>query len=138
VFETALRAIRNRGDFRVAHFSVQGNHVHLLVETSGRVSLAAGMRSVAIRLARGLNSMMGTRGAVLDDRYYSRVLGTPTEVRRALGYVLGNYRSHACRRGEKVHPEFVDRFASSCPDNRQLVVEPRTWLLRVGWRRRRA
>jgi putative transposase len=135
VLETALRALRERGGFRVAHFSVQGNHIHLLVEASSSPSLAAGMKALAIRFARGLNSMMGSNGAVFADRYHSHALRTPTEVRRALIYVLGNYRSHAQRRGERVHPEFVDRFASSYPGNRDLVAEPHTWLLRTGWTR---
>jgi putative transposase len=133
VLETALRANRERGGFRVAHFSVQGNHVHLLVEAFDRAALAAGMKSMAIRVARGLNSLMATRGGVFADRYHSHVLRTPTEVRRAIAYVLGNYQSHARRRGEGVHPDYVDRFASSCPDNRELVAEPQTWLLKAGW-----
>jgi putative transposase len=133
VFEAALRAVRKRGDLRVGHFSIQGNHIHLIVETSDRASLAAGMKSIAIRLARGLNLMMASRGAVFADRYHSHVLRTPTEVRRAITYVLGNYRAHARRRGQTVHPEFVDGFASSFPDHRHLLAEPNTWLLRVGW-----
>jgi REP element-mobilizing transposase RayT len=135
VLESSLRALRECGGFRVAHFSVQGNHIHLLVEAANRPSLAAGMKAMAIRLARGLNSMMGSNGAVFADRYHSHALRTPTEVRRALVYVLDNYRSHAQRRGERVHPEFIDRFASSYPENRALVAEPQTWLLRTGWSR---
>ena len=135
VLQTALLATGARRSFRVTHFSVQGNHVHLLVETSDRVSLATGMKAMSVRMARGLNSMMRCRGVVFADRYHSRPLRTPTEVRRALAYVLENYQSHARRRGERVHPHFVDRFASSHPDNRELVAQPRTWLLSVGWRR---
>jgi putative transposase len=119
----------------VAHFSVQGNHVHLLVEAFDRTALAAGMKSMAIRVARGLNSMMANSGAVFADRYHSHVLRTPTEVRRAIAYVLGNFQSHARRRAERIHPDYIDRFASSCPDNRELVAEPHTWLLKAGWRR---
>jgi REP element-mobilizing transposase RayT len=135
VLETALRTVRQRVGFRVAHFSVQGNHVHLLVEASDRVSLAAGIKSMAIRAARGLNSMMGSRGSVFADRYHSRDLRTPTEVRRALAYVLCNYQSHALRRGDKVPTSFVDHFGSSYPGNRELVAQPHTWLLQTGWRR---
>ncbi|HYX91373.1 MAG TPA: hypothetical protein VE782_07420 [Myxococcaceae bacterium] len=130
-----MRVFRERGDFRVTHFSVQGNHVHLLVETSNAISLAAGLKGLAIRLARGLNAMMGSRGPVFADRYHSHALRTPTEVRNALGYVLGNYQSHAWRRGEKLHPGFVDRYASSHPDNCVLVAQACSWLLNAGWRR---
>src|SRR5919197_4060570 len=135
VLESALRAVRQRAGFRVAHFSVQGNHLHLLVEAGDRKSLGAGMKALVIRVARVINSMMNACGAVFTDRYHSHVLRTPTEVRRALAYVLDNYQSHVRRRGEKIAPDFVDRFASSCPDHRELVSEPRTWLLKVGWLR---
>jgi hypothetical protein len=57
-------------------------------------------RSLAlIRIARGLNAMMGRTGPVFEDRYHAHVLRTPAEVRNALRYVLGNYSSHAARRG---------------------------------------
>ena len=44
--------------------------------------------------------MMGRKGPVLQDRYHAHVLRTPAEVRNALRYVLGNFESHAERRGE--------------------------------------
>src|SRR5947209_15026172 len=34
--ETALKDAKGRMGLRVVHFSVQGNHLHLLVETDGR------------------------------------------------------------------------------------------------------
>jgi putative transposase len=99
VFHSALRGAQRRTGFRVVHFSIQGNHVHLIVEAGGTRSLANGVRSLSIRLARGLNAMMGRTGPVFEDRYHAHVLRTPAEVRNALRYVLGNYSSHAARRG---------------------------------------
>ena len=141
VIDAALRAARRRPDFRVVHFSVQGNHVHLIVEADGTRSFALGMRALSIRLARRLNVMMGRRGAVFSDRYHAHVLRTPAEVRNAVRYVLGNFESHAARRGEpKSTKGWVDPFSSAAlkaPREAQgsLFVEPascaaRTWLLR--------
>ncbi len=53
-----------------------------------------------IRLARGLNRMMGRNGPVFADRFHAHVLRTPAEVRHALRYVIGNFAGHAARRGE--------------------------------------
>ena len=35
IIDAALRAARRRPEFRVVHFSIQGNHVHLIVEANG-------------------------------------------------------------------------------------------------------
>jgi len=91
-----------RGTFRVVHYSLQSNHVHLVVEAAHRAALARGMVAVGSRLARAVNRVFGRRGPVLADRYHLRVLKTPREVRNALRYVLLNARRHASRLSGKV------------------------------------
>jgi REP element-mobilizing transposase RayT len=51
IIDAALCAVRARRDFRVVHFSLQGNHVHLIVEAAGTRALANGMRALSIRLS---------------------------------------------------------------------------------------
>src|SRR5438067_1431735 len=71
------QALENGGErerFRVVHFSIQGNHVHLLVEAESVAALYSAMRGLDVRLARALNKMMGRKGAVFADRYHARVL----------------------------------------------------------------
>ena len=50
-----LAEASERGDFRVNHYSLQGDHAHLIVEAHGKDALARGMKSIAARLARALN-----------------------------------------------------------------------------------
>jgi hypothetical protein len=86
--------------------------------------------------------MMGLRGSAFSDRYDAHVLRTPAEVRNAVRYVLGNFASHARRRGERMRDGWVDPFSSArvkVPRAAQqtLFVEgvtekPRTWLLRTA------
>ena len=52
----------NRFGFRLVHYSVQGNHVHLLVEAKDEKSLSRGMCGLGVRVARGLNRVMRRRG----------------------------------------------------------------------------
>ncbi len=139
IVHRAVAAIRGRNDFRVVHFSTQGNHLHLIVEADGARALATGMRALSIRIARGLNAMMGRDGPVYEDRYHAHVLATRAEVRNAVRYVLGNFASHARRRGEPVREGFVDRFSSAAtspPRSGQaslwlepITRSPATWLL---------
>lgn len=74
----------------VVHFSVQSNHIHLIVESKSRTALSKGMKSLSIRLAKGINNIHGTIGKIFKDRYFLHVLKTPTEVKEALIYVFKN------------------------------------------------
>ena len=141
-----------RGSFRVAHYSLQGDHAHLIVEAQGKHALACGMKSVGARLARAVNRTSGCSGPVLDGRYHHRSLRSPREVRRALAYVLLNARRHLAKRRRIAHgatttldPASSARWfdgwqpqaASRVPDASEPceVARARSWLLRVGWRR---
>ncbi|HEY2031032.1 MAG TPA: transposase [Myxococcales bacterium] len=77
-----LRAFReavDRNRMRIAHYSIQGNHLHLVVEADDGSALSRGMQGLAVRIARRLNAHLGRRGAVFADRYHAHVL----ESRRA-------------------------------------------------------
>src|SRR5689334_18918213 len=51
-----------REGFRLVHFAVMGNHMHLMVEASDSVRLARGMQGLGVRVARALNRMMRRSG----------------------------------------------------------------------------
>ena len=109
----------SRQDFRVVHYSVQGNHVHLLVEAHGTEALSRGMCGLGVRVARGLNRVLSRSGKVLAERYHAHILRTPTEARRARFYLLNNARKHF---GLTV----PDPYTSSTP-----IIEPETFLMRT-------
>jgi REP element-mobilizing transposase RayT len=130
----AFAAHRGRHPLRLIEFTLQGNHLHLVVEADSNLALSRGMQGLAIRIARALNAMMNRRGRVFADHYHSRLLRTPTELARAIAYVLGNAAHHFGRRS-------ADPFASSgiALEIRARALEaPQTWLVRIGWRRAKA
>jgi REP-associated tyrosine transposase len=142
VFVAMQRAFAAASDetFRVLHFSVQADHVHLLVEADASVRLSSGMRGLAIRAVKAINRSIGRRGAVWADRFHARPLSTPREVRNALVYGLQNWRKNEhnavgidpCSSAEW----FVEwREGMRCPRRVSPLASPRTWLLRTGWRR---
>jgi putative transposase len=124
----ALGAAAERFGVSIVQFSVQGNHVHLVVEASSGDALSRAMQGLSIRVAKGLNRVMRRRGRVLGDRYHARLLRTPTEVRRALAYVRDNARKHGAAQGGA-----PDAYASAGGEID--LPAPRTWLVRAGWRR---
>ena len=127
----AIAAGRERDGFRLVHFTVQSNHLHLIVEARDATSLARGIQGLFIRIARAVNRALERHGKVFADRYHAHVLRSPTETANAIAYVLGNAHIHAARRGHFIRPDAIDPLSSAA--NRQLVAEPRTWLLRFGW-----
>ncbi len=93
----ALReAIRlaQRQSFGVRHFSIQSNHVHMIVEAKDRQALSRDVQGLAIRVARTIDRVLGRRGAIWADRHHRRDLATPREIRHALVYVLQNIKKH--------------------------------------------
>ena len=90
----ALVAGRERFGFRLIHFSVQRDHLHLLAEAADRRALSRGVQGLAIRLARAINRRLQRHGKVFTDRYHARALKTPRAARWALRYVLLNVRKH--------------------------------------------
>ena len=90
----AALAASSTATFRVVHWSIQSDHVHLLVEADGHVRLIRGLQGLAVRVARAANRALRSRGCVWADRYQVRRLSTPREVRHALVYVLQNWRKH--------------------------------------------
>ena len=152
-FRESLRRASVRPGFRVVHYSIQDNHAHFLVEADNKLSLANGMKSVGARFARCVNRVYGRAGRVLATRFHHVVKRTPTEVRRALAYVLLNVRKHYRERRGRKPPVVLDGASSgiwfdgwkgrSPPPlghyadayRRCEVAEPRTWLLEKGWRK---
>jgi len=150
VVEKALRDLQGLRDARFVHYSVQGNHIHLIVEANDRMRLARRIQGFEVRLAIALNRMMTRpRGKVFADRYHAHVLRTPREVHHALGYVLRNQQKHFGVSNART--TFVDPYSSaaffegwSAPirigwspleDRAPPISDPKSWLLRTGWRR---
>src|SRR5512136_650200 len=114
VIGRAVWSAQDKFGMRLIHFTVESNHLHLIVEgVSG-----AAMKGLGVRIARGINRLRGRSGRVIGDRYFARGLRTPAEVRNAVRYVV---RNHARQTGVDVPDEY------SSAGQPQLVVAPRSW-----------
>ena len=95
----ALEAGNEREGFRLVHFSLQVNHVHLVCEAEGSKALGAAMKGLNNRIARAINKQLGRKGSVIEDRYHLEVLDSPPQVRNAVRYVLRNGEKHGVHAG---------------------------------------
>jgi REP element-mobilizing transposase RayT len=149
------------GFFRIVHISIQGNHVHMIVEAGNKTALSRGMQSFQISAAKHLNAAVSVkrgsprRGRVFSDRFHEEIIKTPTQARHALAYVLNNWRKHREDRSPSARGWNVDAFSTGVQfagwreredavfmwrpreTYKPLVVYlPTSWLLRIGWRER--
>lgn len=116
-----------------------------------RALTVKGMRGVI-----GYREAMGARrrGTVFPDRFHQEIIRTPKQARHTLAYVLNNWRKHREDRGELSSTWNVDPFSTGvlfegwkersdavvympyrATYQPMIVYLPRTWLLRVGWRK---
>lgn len=93
-----LRRASETADFRVLHYSVQADHLHLIVEANDTPTLTRRMTGLSTWLARSVNRVLRRNGPFFADRYHRHDLTSPRQVRNALVYVLQNHRKHARER----------------------------------------
>jgi putative transposase len=131
--------------FQVMHFTIQRDHLHLVVEAGDKRNLSSGVRSLVIRLALRLNRLLGRRrGKLWADRYHRADLTSPRRVRNVLAYVYANFKKHG---GYPADLSALDVFSTAASFDGWAERLPRfeppapplpapsTWLLSVGWRR---
>jgi REP element-mobilizing transposase RayT len=137
------RALLNasRKGLRIHHFSMQSNHVHLIVEAKDNGVLSRGMRSLTVTFAKGLK-----KGRIQLGRYHLHVLRAVSEARNAVRYVLLNEQKHTRSRTLRVDGysslgslghEFIRRFIRKeklsliwKPEGQKINPAPSSWLLK--------
>lgn len=136
----------DRDGFRLVHYSIQCDHLHLIVEARDHCALGNGMKSLSARVARVVHRAFQRRGKVLAGRYHVRWLRSPRQVRNALRYVLLNVRKHYRQKHGFPPPVHLDEGSSgrwfdgwrgggAMHAGTRETAAARTWLLRKGWRR---
>lgn len=147
IVEAIKRA--SKPNFRIVHFTIQVDHLHLIVEANDAESLAGGMKGLLCRLARGLNKVWQRNGKVFPHRFHDFALRSLKATRNALLYVLNNHHKHGVCSPRKDGARRPDEFSSGkefdqwadceqeySPDQEGAYVAKGGWKLTVGWRKR--
>lgn len=149
-----FRAEKSLKGFRLVHYAVQSNHLHLVCEADDARALSRGVQRVASRIARRLNELWGRRGRLFADRFHEVVFQSPRQARHVLAYVLLNAQKDWAKLGVRwdgwdgvdvaSSGELFDGWADADPrgppggfadPSRCPVTTPRSWLLSKGWKR---
>jgi len=95
VLERCFRRGKQKQGFGLVEFSVQHDHIHMIVDALSRSQLARALQGLMIRIAKALNRFWHRRaGSVFADRYFSLALLKRPQTWRTLRYVLNNARKH--------------------------------------------
>lgn len=151
-----IAGAKGRG-VRVVHFSIQEDHLHLMVEGEDSKDLSKQMCRLFSRVAMAVNRVAQRSGPLFRDRHHRHALRTPTETRNALVYIMFNIRKHDAASYTAAQLRTVlDAFSSAAwferwhPDARppaELLAKararwptnatsaPQTWLAKTGWLR---
>ena len=153
----AAITVMKRDDFRIVHLSIEGTHIHLLVEADHRDALSKGMRAFEGSAAKHLNAAFSKaggwwerkraarlghalpkrrKGRVFSDRYHETFIKNPKQARHALAYVLNNWRRHREDRAERTRSWLIDPFATGWAFDgwKERADTPFVWKLRETYR----
>jgi REP element-mobilizing transposase RayT len=148
--------------FRLVHYNVLGDHLHLVVEADSREALSNGMRKLNHSISRRLNRSSvlraggtlnprdktplskrpGWLGRVFAARYHARRLKSAPEIDNVVRYVLRNGQKHfghgAARRVAQGSGQLLARletFSSVNVEAKDTVSEAHSFLVRRAFGR---
>ncbi len=88
---------KKRPGFRLLAWTLQRNHLHLVVEAASPEALSRSIQGIQVRLARRWNRIWKRKGRVFAGRFHSRIVQSPGDARRVLAYVLKNHLRHGVK-----------------------------------------
>jgi len=139
----AFREVNALRVIRIVQYSIQSNHLHLIVEARNAAQLSRGMSQLTIRIARRLNKLWGRKGRLWGERFHSRVIDSRAQMRNVLRYCLNNGHRHGVWHDHSRPDPFSSaRWFEGCAGYRAEardaacpVVAARSWLASQGWRK---
>ena len=79
---------------KVIHYTLEYNHIHMLVEAFNQEQLSNCMQSFGVTLAKMINKVKFKKGGVYKHRYHLRRLISVMELKNVLKYIFNNGIKH--------------------------------------------
>lgn len=90
----AIMRARYKG-LKIIHYTLEHNHIHLLVEASDKRTVHLGMQALGISLSKRINKIKCLKGTVYKHRYHLRKITSPRELKNVLHYIFNNGIHHS-------------------------------------------
>lgn len=96
-----LNRSKKKYPFRLKHFCIMSNHIHLMIQPEGKTDLSALMQWVLSVFAKKYNKMIGKNGHVWYDRFKSRIIRSIFQFIATFEYISNNpVKANACEKAE--------------------------------------
>ncbi len=106
----------------LVHFTIEYDHIHLLVEAKSHLHLGKAMQSFGISLAKKLNYHRKKVGTVYKHRYHQRILKTKTEIKNVINYIFQNGKKHGTNFSKfSQFNSYIHFFSGSLPKSSLLL-----------------
>jgi REP element-mobilizing transposase RayT len=79
---------------KIVHYTLEYNHIHLLVEAEIKQLVHQGMQAFGISLAKKINTIKRLKGTVYKHRYHLRKINSPRDLKNVLHYIFNNGIHH--------------------------------------------
>lgn len=79
---------------KVIHYTLEYNHIHLLVECDNNSILHQGMQALGISLSKAINRIKKGKGHVYKHRYHFRQISSSRDLKNVLHYIFQNGIKH--------------------------------------------
>lgn len=79
---------------KVIHYTLEYNHVHLLVEVQDHKVMHQAMQALGISFSKAINKVKSVKGSVYKHRYHLRKLKSSRDLKNVLHYIFNNGVHH--------------------------------------------
>jgi REP element-mobilizing transposase RayT len=93
ILKRAIQNARKQG-LRVIHFSLEYDHVHLLIEAENNTTLGKGMQAFGVTFSKAINRVRKTTGKVYKHRYHFKAITSPKQLKNVMSYIFKNGVKH--------------------------------------------
>jgi len=93
ILKRSILNARKQG-LRVIHYSLEYDHVHLLIEADNNLILGKGMQAFGVTFSKAINRLKKLAGEVYKHRYHFRRISSCSELKNVMNYIFNNGLRH--------------------------------------------
>jgi len=96
ILKILKKAILNarRFNLKIIHYSLEFDHVHLLIEAENNIILGKGMQSFGVTFSKAINRHRNVSGQVYKHRYHFRKITSAKQLKNVMNYIFKNGVKH--------------------------------------------
>jgi REP element-mobilizing transposase RayT len=98
ILKRAIQNARKQG-LKVIHYTLEYDHVHLLIEADNNFVLGKGMQAFGVTMAKAINRAKKLSGSVYKTRYHFRQITGTKELKNVMMYIFKNGLKHGTSKG---------------------------------------